>query len=60
MDEITLLIENFMRLASGGGIKYSKTQRSLSTKPSQPRVITCKNCGAPVHDNICEYCGTEY
>lgn len=60
MDEITLLVENFMRLASAGGIKYGKTQRSLSTKPSQLRVITCKNCGAPVHDNICEYCGTEY
>ena len=26
----------------------------------RPRVSTCKNCGAPVHNNICEYCGTEY
>ena len=24
------------------------------------RVTTCKNCGAPVHHNVCEYCGTEY
>ena len=24
------------------------------------RVSTCKNCGAPVHNNVCEYCGTEY
>ena len=24
------------------------------------RVFTCKNCGAPVHNNYCEYCGTEY
>ena len=24
------------------------------------RVSTCKNCGAPVHNNTCEYCGTEY
>ena len=60
MDEITLLVENFMRLASASGIKYSETQKSLSTEPSQPRVINCKNCGAPIHDNICEYCGTEY
>ena len=20
----------------------------------------CKNCGAPLHGNRCEYCGTEY
>lgn len=20
----------------------------------------CKNCGAPLHRNMCEYCGTEY
>lgn len=23
-------------------------------------VTNCKNCGAPLHDHICEYCGTEY
>ena len=33
---------------------------NISTEPSRPRVTTCKNCGAPVHNNICEYCGTEY
>ena len=63
MDEITLLVENFMRLASFasiGGIKYSETQGSLSIEPSQLRVINCKNCGAPLHGNVCEYCGTEY
>ena len=21
---------------------------------------TCINCGAPLHSNICDYCGTEY
>lgn len=20
----------------------------------------CKNCGAPLHEHICEFCGTEY
>ena len=60
MDEITLLVENFIRLVSVAGIKYSETQGSLSAEPPQLRVTTCKNCGAPVHDNICEYCGTEY
>lgn len=29
-------------------------------EPRRPRVTNCKNCGAPVHNNICEYCGTEY
>lgn len=33
---------------------------NLPAEPSKPRVINCKNCGAPVHNNICEYCGTEY
>lgn len=60
MDEITLLVENFMRLASIGGIKYNETQKNLSTKPSQLKMTNCKNCGAPLHGNRCEYCGTEY
>lgn len=21
---------------------------------------TCINCGAPLHSNVCDYCGTEY
>ena len=28
--------------------------------PSRPRITNCKNCGAPLHGNRCEYCGTEY
>lgn len=23
-------------------------------------MTNCKNCGAPLHVNKCEYCGTEY
>lgn len=23
-------------------------------------MTNCVNCGAPLHGNICEYCGTEY
>lgn len=23
-------------------------------------LTNCVNCGAPLHGNICEYCGTEY
>ena len=25
-----------------------------------PRITNCKNCGAPLHGDHCEYCGTEY
>ena len=25
-----------------------------------PHPTNCKNCGAVLHGNICEYCGTEY
>lgn len=24
------------------------------------RPKNCKNCGAPLHGDVCEYCGTEY
>jgi len=24
------------------------------------KLINCKNCGAPLHNNKCEYCGSEY
>ena len=33
---------------------------NLPAEPSKPRVTNCKNCGAPLHGNHCEYCGTEY
>lgn len=23
-------------------------------------MTNCVNCGAPLHGNVCEYCGTEY
>lgn len=23
-------------------------------------MTNCKNCGAPIHGDVCEYCGTEY
>lgn len=27
---------------------------------SNKKVVNCKNCGAPLHNSKCEYCGTEY
>lgn len=33
---------------------------SESSKSNKPKITNCKNCGAPLHGSICEYCGTEY
>ena len=33
---------------------------SESSKTDKPKITNCKNCGAPLHGSICEYCGTEY
>lgn len=27
---------------------------------NKPKISNCKNCGAPLHGNRCEYCDTEY
>ena len=32
----------------------------LSSESNKSKITNCKNCGAPLHGNICEYCGTEY
>lgn len=29
-------------------------------KSMTPKLTNCKNCGAPLHSNRCEFCGTEY
>jgi hypothetical protein len=31
-----------------------------STKHKPPKLTNCKNCGAPLHSNKCEFCDTEY
>lgn len=39
----------------------SETFHNISIcTPSRPRITNCKNCGAPLHGDRCEYCGTEY
>lgn len=46
-----------------GKIRYTAhVAESFHTHASleKPRVTNCKNCGAPLHGNRCEYCGTEY
>ena len=29
-------------------------------KPKKHKTHTCPQCGAPIHNGKCEYCGTEY
>lgn len=29
-------------------------------KHKSPKLTNCKNCGAPLHSNKCEFCDTEY
>lgn len=31
-----------------------------TTKNMIPKFTNCKNCGAPLHSNRCEFCDTEY
>lgn len=33
---------------------------NATIKVKNHNFTNCKNCGAPLHGNICEYCGTEY
>ena len=30
------------------------------SKSWKPLPTNCKNCGATLHGNVCEYCGSEY
>lgn len=48
---------------AAGKIRYAAhVAESFYTHASleKPRVTNCKNCGAPLHGNRCEYCDTEY
>lgn len=28
--------------------------------PKKEKLLNCPNCGAPIHDKVCKYCGTEF
>lgn len=38
----------------------SNVMPPLEPKPKHPKLTNCKNCGAPLHGNKCEFCDTEY
>ena len=39
-------------------METTATLQSLASTSPEPR--NCQNCGAPLHGDKCEYCGTEY
>ena len=68
MAKLTTLISRYLNSENlvSGSIAYTPNLATITgfvnlpAESSKPRVTTCKNCGAPVHNNVCEYCGTEY
>lgn len=41
-------------------IKPSTTRPDAKRPIKSPCITNCRNCGAPVKGNECEYCGTRY
>lgn len=41
-------------------IEEKDTSDVPTTKNMIPKLTNCKNCGAPLHGNRCEFCDTEY
>ena len=39
-------------------IPYERTK--VNWRPPRTNPIQCKNCGAPLHGNKCEYCDSVY
>ena len=42
------------------GWQPSKPLPHKATPREKPVLTNCKNCGAPLHGSVCEYCGTFY
>lgn len=61
-------VENYKDLGGNGALihylnRCIEEQGTLdvpTTKNMIPKLTNCKNCGAPLHSNRCEFCGTEY
>lgn len=37
---------------------YTSSKTKIKIELTEPKI--CKCCGAPLHNNICDYCGVEY
>ena len=43
------------------GVDTSEKESTIAptTKNAMPKLTNCKNCGAPLHSNRCEFCDTQ-
>jgi CRISPR/Cas system-associated exonuclease Cas4 (RecB family) len=42
------------------GLTIKQITKIKSNEEAAHRPTNCKNCGAPLHGNKCEFCDTEY
>ena len=57
--EIVLTVDtNEIFVGTKNGFVQILSPKEKLNKQLRPHI--CERCGAPMHSNICEYCGTEY
>lgn len=61
-DEATSMVRNYLQLCSNGISEM--LAKSIEDSGVEPvvvhRPLNCINCGAALHGDTCEFCGTEY
>lgn len=73
IETLTDLVREYKELGGNGfvidylnryinGIDTSDKDSTITpaTKNVVPKLTNCKNCGAPLHSNRCEFCDTQY
>ena len=54
------MITPTLDVQEGQVLRVSEGEWSWANLPSnEPKPTNCPNCGAPLHNGKCEYCGTE-
>ena len=52
------LVDNTVYLYNG--LKWEPIYLDDYNHCQSPKISICKQCGAPLQGNVCEYCGTRY
>ena len=60
MHDYTDLIMSMHELGGNGFLENLFYIVSDQHKPKTPKITNCKNCGAVLHGNKCEFCDTKY
>ena len=73
IETLTDLVRGYKELGCNGwvidylnryinGVDTSEKESTIAptTKNAMPKLTNCKNCGAPLHSNRCEFCDTQY